>query len=378
MHYSYTSKTAKNGWLIAVPLQSAWLEFVGIMKTIVFLYVLSLLFTATANSASFVVEGAYTIRLQNHPERIVADRKGEFKVQVDGECWLIRVTEAIEGIESFQAGSDGTNVYSVITHTRKGPPNDAEAEVIPGTVPLGSTHMALPIVWLAYCSSAYLDGHRGQLPEIFTPPGNLNPFLFTNTLEIATERFSDPLHLPKWVASFQPGTRPQWLNHEAGPWVYPPVLVNRHKPFDKPSTNSIYLVSATTNLGNLTVPLKSTFSRFIEKPNALTENEVTLAYTIELKGSRIAVGTNVLLPSVGDRTSICSDYRFATSLETPVKGSLFYTFHSDWLSDTSVRSLPDFREQVYKGQKFIIERAQYPDGRPVPIVDGKQHRPPLE
>lgn len=317
-------------------------------------------FCCEGRAFEFEVEGKGILTAYGYDGEVLSTTEAQFVVSVRDALWTIRERQKNYNVDYVEAGTDGTNVYVLTSFVNAIRAREAAGQkvginlgtsyIIPGTLPRVHDSTIIPIVWLAYASSCYLDAAtNSRLPplDIAFP----NPFNLTRTREAVIERAAGEPRLPSTAVLLNDGTRAYWADREYAPWVKAPSILRAPKPYDEGYTNNIYRVISFTNVNGLQLPLEFECSFFMPKPygNASTElvrmtYKTFRAISVVPKTSRKDFRPQLPGPVT------TADYRFALG-PAAVPGPIRYMVTDHWLGNTEVLKLPDFDEQVAKNRQ---------------------------
>ncbi len=293
----------------------------------------------------------------------ISVRRSRFKVSVRDCLWRIRVEIERAPFDYVESGTDGINVYTLVSlmkHTEKVkregqriPENVGEAEIVPGNIPRETIHAPeIPFLWLAYASACYFEtNHTDRLCSLEIT-GKHNPYSLRSTIPASWTVSKTHPGLPVRVVAMREGTIPYWDDPQYGPWVKAPALARFMPPYDQGCTNFIFQVGGHTNLGTIQIPTRADFQFFGQKSGGKSKDELSLglAVTITLTNIRDTLNLDRLIPTVQGVT-LCADYRFAFE-SSKVLGPIHYNFDEDWLSDQGLKERTEFKEQKMKNLKF--------------------------
>jgi len=287
-------------------------------------------------------------------------KRTHFTIIIRDCLWIARTSTEGENIDYIEAGTDGTNVYVLTSFAgdlarRKQTnqvvgPNVANAYVIPGAEPRISNAEAIPILWLAFASSCYLEqSTTAKLPSLQVTV--ITPSHLKSMLDCDVTRMDGLPKLPVQVVFYHPGITETWREREYAPWVTAPKITRALPPFNHGFTNSSYRVLQTTNLGTFSLPLRAEYLRFFPKQSASTSNDLKLvsAHRITVTNFTMSVNIQAFTPVVPGVTD-AMDYRFASQEEAP--GPVRYRFTEKWLSNDDLRNRPEFKDQVASNKRL--------------------------
>ncbi len=322
-----------------------------------------------SNAGDFTIEGHVSRQLPAYGNRQKAVyERHDFSMTVIGCRWLIWTTQHGGPFDWSAAGTDGTNVYFLVSigrevtrlereGKRKGK-NVAVANVFPGTVPQEIDETVIPLLWFTYGSACYLrSAATNRIPQLY-PTGAKNPYSFRATTEAAWELHRKPPFLPNVAVAWSDGTVDWWENPASGPWVKPPIPGKLPPPYDEGYTNFVFHRIASTNVEGMELPQTSRFVRYAPVLGSKTREtlRVQSVATIELEKVNVAVASDSTLPGVPGETA-CADYRFALD-EGTVLGYVNYAFSDRWLNNAEVKALPDFQKHLESRNRGIKAAAK--------------------
>jgi hypothetical protein len=320
--------------------------------------------SSSANSENYIIKGrvSRTIHASDIGKGDMNDTY-DFDLMVIGCLWKIRVARTGGPFDYLEAGTDGTNVFTLLNMETEVARQNSEGEqtganiaigtILPGNIPLEADSFAIPVLWLAYASGCYFETNRtSQIPTIF-PTGLKNPYTFSAMWAATWSLQASSPSLPVDLVCYHDGSVDWWENPTLGPWTKAPTRAELPPPYSIGYTNFVYQTLAVTNLDGLDVPLQFRIIRFV--PNSEGGSNGALRVNVSIEG-RLTYAEMVqhppsTLPDIPGKT-LSADYRFALSAEH-VLGSIEYLFDDHWWSDKEVRAAPEYREKLNSGNRAI-------------------------
>jgi len=341
------------------------------------------------NSVVYSLEGS--VRLEN---------RNAFTIWMSGDLWRIRMTPVTEDLSTSplqyrEAGTDGTNVYTVDVYNPKynysaairkniqqidkdlqlpenqnamalkklkevklslekrlgsrpkykTSQNQAGAVVSPFPYPQYSFDQPEALIWLAYCSYWYLDHISDQrLPQVWPYEHPLQSET-NNIVKALVVRENIQPRLPRHIAFINEGTD------------YDPssmILITRRlqPPFDLGYTNAIFTTSTFTNRNGLAFP--GHFSLIVYSPKAEAKNATDLRKSFSYEGV-----TTVVRDSCSSKTfrpdllvsTIIQDNRFKDQSDSPI---VYLSKAGPWMLTTNKTSLKEYEKQILS--KLIVSK----------------------
>ena len=250
----------------------------------------SVSFAVPARSVEFEVAGVLSAsQIRSRP-----DSKILFKASIADCKWFITVRDPLGEFPSIQSAFDGEAIYTV---TEYGNDSEISNEKIKdpsirgsGTggyisqdeVPFYAPVPYVPIVWLAFGQSCYLDNHESELIPPFV---TITP---RQALRVLVERRNDRANLPERIVYVSNGFRPRFKMQ----W--------RH-PYDKGFTNAIYTASQFTNLTD-TISIPLAFNLTLFQPSRAGQNsndlEIEAVYSAVVMEVQSRSSVNKFIPNL--------------------------------------------------------------------------------
>lgn len=298
-------------------------------------------------------------------------RTNEFSLHIKGDNWNIRVSQHTGTIQYWEAGRDkgidrvfslGMLRFEAMAEefeamagelAQAAPRIQATLNLEPSFGALGyvehghvprvmGNSPAIPILWYAYCSAAYLDlqDADAQLEIPFCVDDELHHFEY-GIQSVATEhlhRNDSPPHLPRKMV----------FAHKGMVWTLDGPKRLRG-PFREGFTNAVFSATNWTNVGPFSIPTDIQFDFYAPIPNA-SGSGPTRTRSIQIHASSVTSADferDTFLPAVRVPASIV-DKRFM-SPEQPMMLVQYVT--NQWLlADHQVKGLGAYSNAVERQQ----------------------------
>jgi hypothetical protein len=290
----------------------------------------------------------------------------KFSVSVSNCLWIIRSFRPDSDLDYFETGTDGRNVFHLNSFETTARANAqlnassvgtvASAKVDPGVVPRIYEAPANTVIWLTFASRCYLDsvkldGKLDRLLDYIGKGSSLNNYLsdYHSPMITATwERNAAPPRLASSIVYYDDGQLDYWESQQASQ-VLPPFRKRRNPPYDHGFKSAELIVSTTTNVGSVVLPLSATFSIFAPRQSGVSSNDIYLLqrFRISVTNTTANVTLHAFLPAPPGSVQ-CRDNRFAA--ETPKVLGVCYDFDNAWLSDEAVRQLEAYKRCVHESR----------------------------
>ena len=275
------------------------------------------------------------------------DRTTSFQLDVQGCQWFVRLVQPFDWTPYSEVSFDGDKTYWLqslqtwvdklkATNASSIPTNVAVGVVRRSAVPrFGFGHEVGPI-WLAYASSCYF---RSATSDVVESPATLgvlsgrdaNPDCFL-TQRAAWNLSSSRPFVPSRVVYFDSGTN--WLGFK--PSRYP-------KPFDAGFTNTFFEVTAWTNVGDYSFPLRASMLTYsVNQSVGNSEPSLALIHRYRLTATNffdppLRIHFQPAIPGV----TVVSDERFNDAKVADLHFNYYNT--NRWATDEEVKATRAYR-----------------------------------
>ncbi len=325
-----------------------------------------------------------------------------FSVSVDGDRWLIRtqphlfLTKSADcPTEYYEAGTDGTNLYfldmfnkaydvrrgqrvsleklreeeallaktaanseslakvreliSSISKDLSNPTrealNEAAGTILLGTVPEYRVDNLISPVWLAFCSTPWLQGSQT----------NLVPAIFENAMRGGTT-YSNILMRAAYTCMSSPPFLPVELDFENDGFLYAVSRTNTNsrglrkisKGQRGPTVPADYRVTAFKEFDGLQFPEKFTYSRYVLR-NQGGKSTTVRRYSIE--GTVFRATTNVEVNNFTPKVRVVASITDERLLEAENTAVPYVIKDGHWPGQDVVRSTEDYQRAIITAKK---------------------------
>lgn len=301
-----------------------------------------------------------------------------FECSVIANKWLI-ILKSINGTyDSFSAGCEGLNIYSLIDFSsqvskkklqgEKTGNNIAVGIIIPGTAPVELSEPAIATIWLAFASDQSLRQlESSRLPRL-NPSGNISPFSLKATEKCVFTRAADSISSVRELTAFSDGTYEYW--GQAGPtlaaWAKDPTLVKLPKPYDQGFTNCVFkTIDGNDRFDKKLITSEFTMVRYGINPGGTNSSDLRINNRTHglVTSIRIISEPFVSLPVIPGLT-LCADYRLSLG-SNAIPGSMDYFFKSNWKPLQEIESTPkltSIKEERKRVARILSEAESYSAG----------------
>ncbi len=300
-----------------------------------------LLAWATHGGETFTAYGTIESRSYYINETLASVENFNFEVAVSNCYWDIKFFPTILTNNSYEAKSDGENIYFIHNLSnaiellkkegKENADNFATGLVVKNQVPHDPFAEGIGPVWLTYASSCYFKNRTSDDVEVMFSRSDDRIFLDQVVLQKAKWKLDGALALPIKLDIFNDGTI---FSHRSLEHKY-------HAPYNNGFRIAQFEVLTTTNIEGFSFPASAVFKTFGTKEHGRTKSDLRLVFEHQILLTRISIGAVIddLPPQVPGITAV-TESRFIGEKMNPFS----YRCKNRMLTDSEVRKLGEFEK----------------------------------
>lgn len=287
-----------------------------------------------------------------------------FSAQFSNSLWLVRFIGPSKDLDYVEIGTDGTNVFTVLSHETRYRQalsegrilqNNAQGSVRRGAVPNELAHPHAGILWFAFASQGYLrtNGFDFLQPLLFAEANSDILLYYGFRQKAQLEPWSTVESRPRRAVWFHDGIVRYWERRDFAK-VSRHVEKLWHEPYNQGFTNAVFEVTDTTNAGSFSLPRRLDYWVYCPRPKANTNTDLALLqhHWLLITNVEFDATSKPFVPVPPAGNILVADERFVRTEGSFVR--INYPQTGGWLSDEDAAQWlmdPKFKEQLRLGSQ---------------------------
>ena len=270
-------------------------------------------------------------------------RTRRFSARFENGLWVIRFEGHAGGVDYEEIGTDGTNIFSVISTesrflraSQSGHPvvNNSQGAIRRGPVPHEGAHSHVGMLWLALASNHYIQTNGTDLlPPITLAEMNSDILLYFGFRQRAIVEAWNSLELrPKRVVWFHDGIIRYWESVNFS-WVSKHIEKKWKPPYDSGFTNAVFEASQPMQLEQFSLPTRLDYWVYSPRPMGTTNTDLITPqhHWLQVTNASLRTLGTSCVPQKPLGIMLVNDERFAAQEGKFI--SVNYAQTNNWIGD---------------------------------------------